>query len=316
MPHDKRLFGTMAQGEGVAPQGVATSHGYWRRLGYDLAYGYRLRSDRTLVSGQRALLVTLFGYTIGTQGPMGLLVVNTAVIALLFMFFGAYDNWCDWRLLGEENGTRAVIEQRRLSQVQGFALVFAPWLAILPLVFLARTWGMSAWSEAILWLMTLLGLTYMTPGIRLKERPLSFFVAPLWACLLFLQAYLLTGYGRWDVSAVFLCLAVFAVQCQAEILHRLDNHLHHSGVPRQAVTQQLLTWLRWPSYGVFVGSLAAALINPLFLNTSVWSVVRVWSMTRLRVDDISKLRRQLWHPVWSLYEFAIYAVVGVSLRPF
>lgn len=42
-------------------------------------------------------------------------------------------------------------------------------------------------------------------------------------------------------------------------------------------------------------SLAAALFNPAFLSTSLWSVVRPFSMKRPPIDQRSKLRRQVWH---------------------
>lgn len=286
----------------------------WRGLAWDLLTGYRLRSEGAQVSGLRALVHTLFGYAIAAQPAIGLLVLNTAVIVLLFMFFGAYDNYCDWRLLGERNATRAVIERRKLSQPGGLALIFAPWLAILPLASLAHAWGMSPWSERALGLMVLLGLAYITPGIRLKQRRVSFFIAPLWACLLFLQAVLLTRGARWHPSILILCAAVFGLQCQAEFLHRLDDHVRKGHDDRDPVTQAMLSRLRWLPRGIFAASLVAASHSAVFLNTSLWSLVRLFAVTRQSVERLSKIRHQPWHPVWSLYEFAIYAVLGLSGR--
>lgn len=301
--------------EAAALRDSVTPQGRWQRLGCDLVFGYRLRSDGAQVSGLRALVHTLFGYAIAAQPAVGLLALNTAVIVLLFMFFGAYDNYCDWRLLGERNATRAVIERRKLSQPGGLALIFAPWVAILPLASLAHAWGMSPRSEGALGLMTLLGMAYITPGIRLKQRRVSFFIAPLWACLLFLQAVLLTRGARWHPSTLFLCAAVFGLQCQAELLHRLDDHVREGYGEKDPVTQAMLSRLRWLPRCVFAASVLAAFHSAVFLNTSLWSLVRLFSVKRQSVERLSRIRRQPWHPVWSLYEFAIYAVLGLSGRP-
>ena len=302
---------TDCQQKAVGVQRVATMRARCRQFGNDLAYGYRVKSEQGLVSGQRAVLHTLFGYVIAAQGGFGLLAVNTAVIALLFMFFGAFDNYWDWALLGEKNGTQRVIQRWRLSRVGALLFTCAPWLLILPLLHLARAWGMSLWSEVTFWLINALGVSYMVPGIRLKKRRLGFMVSSVWACLLFLQAYLLSGETGLDPSIVALCGAVFNLVYHGELLHQLDDQLRRAGEATHAVIQTLVARLRRLSIGCLVASLLAAFINPWFLNTAVWSIVRRASLRRLAVEDISTVRLQGWHPIWSLYEFAIYAVLGL-----
>lgn len=281
-----------------------------RDIGWDVVDGYRLRSRHGLVTGQRAVLYTLFGYAIAAQGPVGLLVVNAAVMALVFMFFGAFDNYWDWRLLNEQNGTRDAIERRGFSPAIGLLLTCLPWLLIVPLMALARAWGMSPQSEIVFWLMVFLGVAYMAPGIRLKGRPLDFFVAPVWACLLFAQGYTLGGRPWAGVSLWIMCGTVFLLQCQAELLHRVDESLPPSHGVAAGPSSKLLRRLRWLPLWSLALSLGAASVRPWVLNTALWSLVRLCAVWRLEAGRVSVIRRQLWHPVWSLYEFAIYALLA------
>jgi len=124
---------------------AATRPVAWRILWQDLLGGFRLRSIRQRVSGQRALFYTLVGYAFAPDSRADLLVVNTLVIALLFSFFGAYDNYWDWRLLGEENATGAAIQRWGLRRELGLALACAPWLLIVPLILLAIPSIGSGW---------------------------------------------------------------------------------------------------------------------------------------------------------------------------
>ncbi len=289
----------------VARRGIAAN---WRLLGQDMADYYRLRRFDTLVPGYRALLYTVLGYAAAGQIDLKLIMVNTLVIGLLFMFFGAYDNYWDWRLLGEQNGTRAVIERRGLSQRAGLFLACVPYGLTLPLMGQLRVWRVSWISEAIVWLLAALGFAYMTPGIRLKSRRLSFFMAPAWACLLFLQAAFLSGTERCHPMILALSGAIFALQCQAELLHRLDDGGATAAAPALRAWLYRLPWI------VLGVSLAAAWWMPLLLNTAVWWLVRLWALRRVDLSRLSTLRRQVWHPVWSLYEFGIYAAAGIMHR--
>ena len=276
----------------------------------ELVLFYRLAHFQQFVSGQRVVLYTLFGYAIARGGEVRLLMVNTTMIAFLFMFFGAYDNYLDWYLMGERNGTSVVIERRGLSPLAGLLLIAVPWVAIAPLMSLSVRWGASHMSIFVFWSMTALGLSYVTPGIRLKDRSCSFFIAPVWACLLFIQAYTLSDHFHLGFSLLGLCGVVFVLQCHAELLHRLNDCLAPSAPAGEPLAQHLLSRLRWLQQFSCLASLLVVGFNPLFLNTSLWSVVRLAALRRVDIHQVAKLRLQLWHPIWSLYEFAIYAGFG------
>lgn len=283
-----------------------------RLLAEPLLSFYRLRSEQSLVSGQRAVLYTVLGYCLTAQHGTALLIANTGIVALLFMFFGAYDNYWDWRVWHEANGTGRFIEARRLAPAAGLLLSYAPWVFILPALALARTAGMSAVAELCFWLMTALGFLYITPGLRLKERSISFFIAPVWACLLLVQASTLSASWQSEPLLMALCVAVFLVQCQAELLHRVDDALQGTADATSVPLATLLAWLRWLPLGSAVGFLIGGWrLNPLLFNSVFWSLVKGWSLRRLTADRVPALRKQLWHPAWSLYEFGLYAAVGL-----
>ncbi len=282
--------------------------GTWRLL-VDGAYFYRLRSYQSLMPAQRAMFYTLMGYALTGPLHLGLCVMNAVLVGLLMMFFGAYDNYWDWKLLGERNGTREVMDRRHLSPRATMVLVCAPWMQILPLMRQAVLWNLPRASILSWWGVAILGLSYMTPGLRLKGRAGSFFVAPIWACLLFFQAACLQTITRWPLLGVW-CTLLFLLQCQAEALHHLDDAMHRQPATPEAIVPRLHQLRQWPLRSLAV-SLLAALMHPVFLNSVVWSVLRWWSVSRLTLGEVSRVRRRVWHPVWSLYEFGIYAVVGL-----
>lgn len=277
----------------------------------DLVQFYRLRSCQTQVSGQRALLYTVLGYLMAPHAaPLLLIVINTLLIAILFMFFGAYNNYWDWRLRGEHNQTQAVICEQGYPPALVAMLLAAPWLVMALLIGLAHRLGLSAVSESSLGVLAILGFAYMTPGVRLKDRPLSFFMAPLWACLLFLQAFTLLGVHAIGSSLAMLCGIIFLFQCYAELLHRLDDAIcQHAPVDVQVVSR-LTRQLRRVPLLALGGGLIAATFTPLFLNTVLWSLVRLWSLRRLPLERVGHVRMRIWCPAWSLYEFVVYGLAS------
>ncbi len=282
------------------------------RAASDLLGFFRLRPDGAQVPCYRALVYTALGSAVaGRWAPM-LLLANAAAVGLLFMFLGAYDNYWDWRLRGEANATGAALTRWRLPRAGGLALAAAPWALLIPVLGAANACGLSLGAERALWLLAGLGLVHATPGVRLKERPFNFFLAPAWAALLFWQGWAVTGTAGWSASLGVLCGAVFLLQCHAELMHRVADRVQ-AGLS-DAPLHRLLTWFRWlPGISVLL-SAAAATVNALFLNTTVWSLVRLQAVRGLAPERVGAIRQRVWHPAWSLYEVGIYGLVG-WLRP-
>jgi len=279
------------------------------RLGWAVAVFYRMRGFANKVSGMRPLLYTALGYAMAGPGDLSLRALNAVAVAGLLAFFGAYGNYWDWRLQDEHNGTRAAVAGYELSERTAFLLTLAPWGVILPLLALEAGGGASGTALGLFAVMASLGLGYIGPLLRLKIRPGGFLITPTVAVLLFLQAYALQG-GAWSLGLLAFCGLLGLYQCQAEMLHLVDDHLHEDAGASAASIEQLRAWLRRLPRLSFVGAMAAALVHPLFLNTAVWALVRDRALRRLPVERASPVRRALWHPVWSGYEFLIYAVIG------
>lgn len=291
-------------------RGLAQLHTAWASF----AAFYRIHHRSVKVSGLRPVLYTVLGYAMAGGGPATLLWVNLAAVIGLLLFFGAYGNYWDWRLMGEENGTQAVAARHGWSPRTALLCTMIPWAGIVPAVWWARSLGLSLASEAFFWVVGLCGVIYIAPGIRLKERRWGFFLPIVAGSFLFLQAYTLHGHSFWGGSVLIFCVMLWLVQCQAEFLHLLDDGWHCASEPVYLSQATLLAWLNrlpWLSCGL---SLVAAPWNPVFLNTTLWSLIRVRAIRRLSPDGVSQQRRQLWHPLWSLYEFGLYAVAALLHR--
>ncbi len=261
---------------------------------------YRLRPDGAQVPGYRALAYTAFGAAVAASWHPVLVLMNAAAVFAVFACLGAYDNLWDWRREGQRNGTRAVLESRGLSWRQDLAWSAAPMTAALVLWTCACKLGMPRPALALAVAVMALAAAYVTPPVRLKDRPGSFVVAPLLAAGLFLQAYAVGG-APMRPTVLVLAVLAFGLQCHAECLHRLDDAVAPAAQWRR---------LRWLPKVSLSGSLLAAVINPVFLNTAVWSLVRWRAAARLRPEEIRMARRQVWRPIWSLYEFGIYGMAA------
>jgi hypothetical protein len=283
-------------------------------LGATLLAFYRATTSGVKVSALRPALYVLFGWAVVGHIPLPLLAAHLGLVAGVLLSFGAYGNYWDWRLLGERNSTQAVMERWRLSPPRALALTCLPGLGTLPWYWLALRSGWSGLSQACGWAIVLLGLCHITPPLRLKTRRLGYLTPLIAWFLLFLEAYTVQGRTLLAPTTIFLAGCVWWFQCQAEILHLLDDRLHSAREPVPLSPQQLQAWLRRLPWMAGAWSVAAAGVHPVFLNSTAWWIVRARALRRATPEGLCRARRQLWHPVWSLYEFGIYAAIGLMGR--
>jgi len=263
------------------------------------------------VSGLRPLGYTLLGYAFAAPMSASIALTNTLLITAVLLFFGAYGNFWDWRLQGERNATALVIRRCRFSAEHALALSCTPWLLIFAVGIPVVRAGLSSQAVLLLAVIAAIGIAYITPGLRLKVRRGGFLWTPWVACLLFLQAYGVQGKPLMVPWVLVLCALLWLFQFQAELLHLLDDRLHDPREPHRLSMPQLTRWLRRLPAIAFWVSVAALWISPWFLNTACWSLWRLWSLRRASVERLTMIRRKLWHPVWSLQEFAVYGLLGI-----
>jgi len=278
----------------------------WARALRDLGHFYRLRQSGDQVPALRPLVYTVFGSAFVAAPRYGPLAANALIIALQFLFFGAFNNLWDWRLRGEENGTSRTVRLHAWSPMTVGALLALPWAVLLPLVAVAGRLGLRVTSLGLLLLMVVLGVAYIAPPSRLKDTVFAFWVAPAWAVLLFLEAALSLGPPADAPMVVMSCVVVAGLQVQAELMHRAADGADG------AESSRMLLRLRCLPALTGAAALAMATLHPMFLLSVGWAVVRWVSLRRMNAREVARVRSQPWHPAWSLYELLLYGLLAAA----
>lgn len=272
----------------------------WREAGYF----YRFLSWEDKITGFRPILYTFFAYTLSERLQPFFWCVNSLAWLGAFLFFGPFDDWWDFYLEGKKSFLVYWLNEKNVSPERILTFIFLP-LLLAPLVFLLRVGGGSYISLFLYFFTLFLVISYALPPLRIKKRKvLGFLVAPSGAVLLFLQSYLITNRINRDI--VFLAFLIFFFQAYAESLHRLEKNIF-SSKEREAL-KFLITGFALLS---FLVSLIASFLNPVFLVSSLSAMVRLISVRRLDLDSLSRLRRNIFCPLLSPYDFLFYAGWGL-----
>ncbi len=269
---------------------------------------YHLRAWQRKIGG-RLLLYVALAYVLAGQWRWWPMALNALAVCGLFMFANAFDDYWDFRLKREPTVLSTYVATGRLTPTRALLLTCAPLLLVLPLPIAAAP--LSLPGEAIRWriaatLAVLLG--YSVPPVRLKDRvPWGFLTAPVLAPLLFtLSVVVLRPMDA--VLARFVWL-LFLFQAYAEAIHVVDNA--ESGHPLRKLSapaaRRLVQWLPLAS---LVSALSFAFSHWAYLVTACAAVIRWLSARRLSAEQLSRHRRNLLSPLWSLFEFVAYAALG------
>ncbi len=278
---------------------------------------YRVRSCAAKVSGQRYLGYTVLGSFLGAHTEMVLVGANLVMVSLILAFVGAYGNYWDWMLTGESNSTERAAHTFRLSLRRGFLATWIPLACVGPLLAWGILRGMSMESVAALGVVAALGIVYFTPGLRFKTTPVGVGVTPLVAVLLFGEAFgLHSGRLTWSPTSLALCGLLALFQTSAELLHLWDDGLHEAGGWSYWDARAVTAGLRYlPPIAIIVSGLLAVWVHPAFLTSVCSWGIRWCALRRLTSDKVSNVRRRLYHPVWMVYEFAVYIAIN-TMHPF
>ena len=261
-------------------------------------------------AGTRGLLYVLLAYAMTGQWAWLPMLLNVVAALGVLMFAGAFDDYWDYRLSRDNNFLALHIAAGCMSQPQALLWSCAPLALTLPLLAVSPALGLPfqviglvlAGAVALL-------VGYSMPPIRLKDRmPWGFFVCPVLASLLFLESWLLLT--PLNLFAMLFAVLLFAFQCYAEAMHVIDNVLGERVITTIRFSTAVHLFRHLPLVSL-VTALGFALVSPRYLITAGCSLIRWVAVRRLVVERIHAVRRQLWNPVWLLYEFVAYACVGI-----
>jgi len=271
----------------------------------DLLCFYRVISWRHKISGWRPLLYTFFAYAVSGECHSFLYAINTFAWVSPFLVFGPFDDYWDFRIKGEYNFVTYLIKEKKFSHKKIFALIGLPLIFAFFILFIVRLGA----NPISVWLYILTFLTvicYAAPPFRLKRnKVIGFIVAPFVISLLFLQSYLLTN----RLTATVVCIACLIVlfQSYAEALHRLD--VAKSSLQEKEKKYLLFAFYKLPFVILFC-SYVFVFINPIFILSAVCACIRLIIIKRRPIEYLLRSRRRVLHPVLSLYDFCIYAILG------
>lgn len=271
---------------------------------------YRVTDDGRKVSGLRGLAYTLLGTVLSGPAHPVLAAANVVMVTGLLLFFGAYGNYWDWRLLRQSNATGRLIESAGLTLRAGLLLCLAPLTVCAAALSLAASHHISFMPIALLAAVFTLGLAYIGPVVRVKTTRLGWLVTPAVAMLLFAEAWAVSG-RPFTGFTLIVCLLLGLFQLHLELLHLLDDATHEQDAPAWCAPARLQRWLPRVSRVSAAVAAVAAWAHPLLLNSVVWSFFRARAASRLQPETLTADRRAIWRPLVGAQEFAVYAIVAV-----
>jgi hypothetical protein len=265
------------------------------------------------ISSVRLLLYVLFGYAASGYFISFDFLFVPALINLMIVFFGIVsaslaNDYYDFERLGEENAIGPHLERQVLNHKAVQALIWAPWILSLFLFFVLLKYPVTPASLVLLWASFILSVLYNYPPMRWKERAfVGVITPPIGIFFLFLQAYVLFKYPagfEWVIVAI-----VFLYAWYIEFLHLVDDANADSEIHKISKD--------WARKGLIlvsiVGTIAAIIatyFNILFLISAIGWALRLFVVTRSSDEEIIRARRDIFHPVWMIWEFVLYTLIG------
>lgn len=275
----------------------------------EFLYFYRIISWENKITAIRPLGYAFLGYLVAGHWVFLPILINTLAIIGLLMFAYSINDYYDFKNIGERNFLGTKIKEGNIGGKKAFVYCFLPLIFIVPLIFINNFFQVDILSIPLFLTGFLLTFSYLVPIFEFKKRKfLGFFILPLSTSLLFLQSFTLLG--EFNLSIFFLTVLIFIFHCYVEILHVLEDSFAKREVQKIG-REESIKWLRRIPFISLILSLAFSFYNLIFLVTFIFSFVRLIALKNFRIEDIWRIRRNLFLPQWSLYEFLIYGIFGM-----
>lgn len=272
----------------------------------ELLYFYRILNWKNKISGVRPIGYTIFGYLMARSFVFLPLFLNTIAIFGALIFCYTINDYFDWKLQKEKNFLVEKIEKKEINEKVILKYCFFPLIFLLPFLILSSNYPISFF---ILFAFFFISVFYSIPPLRFKKRKLlGVIIPPIGAPILFLQGYFILG--TFKLSILFLAFLIFLFQVYLEFLHIIDDSQQKKEIKKMSLnfSQKALKVVPLFSLGF---SLIFSLYNPIFLITAIFSIIRFLAVKKIEIKKINQVRKNLLSPVWSLYEFLIYGILGV-----
>ncbi len=272
----------------------------------ELLYFYRILNWKDKISGVRPLGYTIFGYLMAGTFDFLPIFLNTLAIFGALVFCYGLNDYFDWKLQKENNFLSYKLKRKELSEKKALGYYFLPILFYIPFFIIA-----SKTSVIIFLVGFLLILFYSLEPVRFKKRKfIGFIFPPLAVSLLFLEGY--SVLGVLNLNIYLLAILIFIFQCYLEALHVLEDSYIKEETKKIRNIKNIEKLVNNLPLFSFVISLVFSFINPVFLITSFFSIIRFFFIRNIDVKkEIKKIRRDIFSLKWSLYEFLVYGIFGI-----
>lgn len=270
----------------------------------EVLFFYRIFNWREKISCLRPLAYTALGYALAGRWEAPAALGNgLAVLGILACSY-AVNDYYDHKLKGEDNFSAFLTGSGRLPRGTALALGFLP---LVLCAFLPRQRALPVILAGVLLVLT---VAYSLPPFRLKEkRIVGFAVPPLCAAIIFFQGYFLFGRDAPHIRLFGVIVLLFHLY--VETLHQIADLAGGEGRAGLDMRKLVAFARLFPSLSLLL-SVALALYSPWFLVTTFFSAVRLAAVLRADLEgEIFRIRKRLLSPVWSVYEFGVYGLIGI-----
>lgn len=270
----------------------------------DLLYFYRILNWKHKVSSVRPLGYAVFGYIMAGKFEAIPLAANTLAICGALLFWFSINDFSDLNSPNEENYMGTLIKDGKITRRQALTFCLLP-LALTPLVIITG----SITAITLFAVIFVLNFLYSVGPLRLKSHKFLWVTeAILPAPLLFLECYSILG--KITLLPILMAIIVALFYFYTGILHILEDF--QTGEKVQKIPENLaLKMLKVVPLTSLIISLVFAVFYPIFLITTIASSIRLLSLKNFHPTQITKTRRNLFSFRFSLYEFALYALIVI-----
>lgn len=272
----------------------------------DWLYFFRITNWNNKIGGLRVAAYPVFGFAL--SGRLDLIEQAALLLSILGLIMTSYalNDYYDWKLLNEDNFFSDKVKRMPSLKDRAILVCFLPSILFLALILVS--------SQAVLLLFCtvfILVIGYSMPPLRFKARHILGLIVPsVSMTLVFLMAFLLMG--NLSTEIMVLSLMIFGFQMYAELIHVIDDSTVDTETVKISESQAKVLLRAVPLAVTSISIIAAYYVDRVFFVSAFANLTRVLLAGSIDKKHIRKIRKKIWTLQWSLYEFIIYALLGIT----